>query len=70
MTINGEFELHLEEGFKAHEETQLRTDNPFLARAIAWDKGWVSRAREQEARTTAPTRILGFQAWIAAQHSK
>lgn len=67
VVIDTAFGQELDMGRKAHEESQLRTDNPHLALAIAWDKGWVSRAREQEATTVARTRVLGFQAWIAAQ---
>jgi len=67
MAIDGRFELEADVGRKAHEESLLRTDNPHLYLAIAWDNGWVARAREQEATTVATTRVLGFKAWIAAQ---
>ena len=67
MVIDTAFEQELVVGRKAHEEHLPRTDNPHLALAIAWDNGWVSRAQEEEATTIAHTRILRFQAWIAAQ---
>lgn len=67
MATPGKFELRDAEGYKAHEEGMLRTDNPHLVDAIAWDKGYVRRAREQEAKTIAKTKVVGFQDWIAMQ---
>lgn len=67
MALDGDFAANLDYGYKAHEEGLHRTDNPHLPRAIAWDKGWVRRAREQEATTTARTKVVGFQDWIAMQ---
>jgi hypothetical protein len=67
VAVNGDFELNLALGEKAYEEGLTRTDNPHLANAIAWDRGWVGMARQQEASTDARTRILSFQTWISIQ---
>jgi hypothetical protein len=67
VALDGHFALELDVGYKAHEEHLLRTDNPHLPNAIAWDKGWVRRAREQEATTVAKTKVVGFREWIWMQ---
>lgn len=65
--FTGQFEALAAEGLRAHADEAKRTDNPYLTKAIMWDKGWVAGAREEYAKTGAATRIVGFKDWICLQ---
>lgn len=33
-------------GYEAQSQNELRSSNPYLVKAMAWDKGWADRERE------------------------
>jgi hypothetical protein len=61
------FAYDFQTGVEAHKAEIDRSENPHLRRAVMWDKGWVTSARGDEAKTPATTKIVGFKDWIALQ---
>lgn len=55
------------EGDKDHKEGKRRSDNPYLYKAIQWDKGWRTRQKHQledSGNRDGASRVNGFKAWI------
>jgi hypothetical protein len=56
------------EGFAANGQDEPRDKNPYLAKAIAWDQGWVSREREvliHRLEREAAEHLPSFREWVA-----
>lgn len=57
------------EGIQAHKDHATRMNNPYLAKALAWDNGWTRRQREElnlGGKVEDARKVKRFKEWIAS----